>query len=473
MMLKEIANWSIEAKDEDTERYFYYFDDVRALEDGHKNYVIGRKGTGKTAIAEFLHQRSEYNRFSRLLSFKNFPFNFLYKYNDDSFSRPNQYITVWTYVIYHYICGMMSENAAVTSKLSIDLSQHFAPDVAGALSQNIKRITHKSYSLSFLGLGGGLEQGNENLEFDIIAAVNVLRNFVLNNIDESQYYIIFDELDEDYRDVLNPDRRDGYFELLISLFKACQIVRSDLSKSGSRVRPIVFLRDDIFDLCRDVDKNKWLDRSVRLDWDTARLRSLINFRLSRAGEDQGTSDEGSPWDKAFAVRVTGYGHQQRIKADTFNFLLSRTFMRPRDLISYIRECARVSVSKDKKRIDNSDIKDAASAHSAYMRREIIDEMFPIVDDISEILDVLATIRKPVFTRKEFNDRFREFVNKRGRGRPVLGETKVLELLYHFNVIGNVTKGDRRVFAYDSDVKVLNMYENFCIHNGLIYSLKVL
>ena len=51
---------------------------------------------------------------------------------------------------------------------------------------------------------------------------------ILKNIDESEYYIIFDELDEDYRDILNPDRKDGYFELLISLFKACQM---DTSKN--------------------------------------------------------------------------------------------------------------------------------------------------------------------------------------------------------------------------------------------------
>ena len=89
-VLKEISKWSIEAKDEDTSKYFFHFDDVTDIENGEKNYVIGRKGTGKTAIAAFLHRQKKHNRFSRLLSFKNFPFNSLYDHADGAYNRPNQ-----------------------------------------------------------------------------------------------------------------------------------------------------------------------------------------------------------------------------------------------------------------------------------------------------------------------------------------------------------------------------------------------
>jgi len=43
-LLQEISNWSIEAKDEDTNRYFFHFDDVSAIENGRKRFVVGRKG---------------------------------------------------------------------------------------------------------------------------------------------------------------------------------------------------------------------------------------------------------------------------------------------------------------------------------------------------------------------------------------------------------------------------------------------
>ncbi|WP_193051488.1 hypothetical protein [Pseudoalteromonas undina] len=48
-----------------------------------------------------------------------------------------------------------------------------------------------------------------------------------------------------------------YTELLTSLFKAVQDVRSIFRHSN--VFPIVFLRDDIYDILQDPDKGKWTD----------------------------------------------------------------------------------------------------------------------------------------------------------------------------------------------------------------------
>lgn len=473
--LTEIAAWPIEAKEESSSEYFFHFNDVSFIENGVKNYVIGRKGTGKTAIAEYLHRRVSFDRFSRMLSFKNFPFNALYDFADNSYNRPNQYITIWTYVIYNYICSMMSENATVLSKCSIDLRKSFSFEVKGALAQSVKNITSRNYSLSILGIGGALSETKGQERFDFVRANEALRSFIIENIDESVYFIIFDELDEDYRDVLNPDRRDGYFELLISLFKAVQNVRAELASCSAKIRPVIFLRDDIFDLCRDVDKNKWLDRAVVLRWDESQLRQLTKFRLARALELSGSPTEiDRAWDAIFSVRTTRFGSNGKNSSDTFKFMIGRTFLRPRDVISYLRECAKIALAKDDpQRINNDIIKDAIDGHSAYMRREIIDETFPVLEDISEVLDVISKIRKQIFSRKEFNDRYREYININSEGRSRdLTESQVLKILYHFNVIGNVTSGGHRVYAYNSEVKVLNMDENFCVHSGLMRSLSI-
>ena len=471
-LLEEISGWSIEAKDEDTEKYFFHFDDVSQIENGTKNYVIGRKGTGKTAISEYIHGQKEYDQFSRMLSFKNFPFNALYDLADDDYTRPNQYITIWKYVIYHYICSMMGDNEKVASRCDFDLKSAFGFEVQGALSRSVKNITSKEYNLSFLGVGGGYANSSGESKFDFVVANSVLLDFIKDKIDESEYYLMFDELDEDYRDVLNPDRRDKYFELLISLFKAVQSIRAELKKYN--VRPIIFLRDDIFDLCRDNDKNKWLDRAVMLKWDEAQLRKLVNYRLAVAAEMSGVDhDPQAAWFTAFSVDQTRWGHRSRAD-DTFKYLLSRTFLRPRDVISYIRECAAVAESRGHSRIGNDAIKDGLDAHSGYMRREIIDEAFPVLDEISEILNVISRMRKIIFTKKEFSDRFREYQNSLPKDqRTRLSESQILRILYHFNVIGNTVTGGHRVFAYNSDVKVLDLERPLCVHNGLLKTLKII
>ena len=77
--LREIADWKLEAADEDTSRYFYGFPGVAEVQSGNKYYIIGRKGSGKTAVAEHVRSLSGPRTFVRSLSFKNFPFNELYK----------------------------------------------------------------------------------------------------------------------------------------------------------------------------------------------------------------------------------------------------------------------------------------------------------------------------------------------------------------------------------------------------------
>lgn len=45
--------WKLEAKQED-EKYFYFVNEADDILSGKKNMVIGRKGEGKTAIAQYM-----------------------------------------------------------------------------------------------------------------------------------------------------------------------------------------------------------------------------------------------------------------------------------------------------------------------------------------------------------------------------------------------------------------------------------
>ena len=99
--IENIASfWRLEAKLEDNNKYFYFYDEVQDILDNKKCFVIGRKGTGKTAICEYIAKIRNYDTFAIKLSFKNFPFNELYHLQNQKYTRPNEYITLWKYVIY-------------------------------------------------------------------------------------------------------------------------------------------------------------------------------------------------------------------------------------------------------------------------------------------------------------------------------------------------------------------------------------
>ncbi|NWB14388.1 hypothetical protein HX819_08245 [Pseudomonas sp. D6002] len=93
-LLTEISTWKREAKSENNDRYFYHVKEVDQIAKGDKYFIIGRKGSGKTAISEFFNRQSKYNVFSEKLSFKNFPFNELYSRNNKKYTAPNEFISI-------------------------------------------------------------------------------------------------------------------------------------------------------------------------------------------------------------------------------------------------------------------------------------------------------------------------------------------------------------------------------------------
>ncbi len=275
------------------------------------------------------------------------------------------------------------------------------------------------------------------------------------------------------RDVISRSN-NNYFELIVGLFKAAQELhayfRSTLKKD---VRPVVFLRDDIFDLLRDNDKPKWEDKKVDLNWNSLMLRDFLAFRINKAAGSSDPPDFRENWQRVFSVETTRTNNRHNRTTTTMNYILRSTYMRPRDVISYVRAAAKLALNQGDDRIDNPIIKDAERLHSGFMRNEIIAEMYPVVPHVSEILDMLAELRKVIVTRKEFNDNYRNLVKQIHSDGAFINEQRALDFLFYFGAIGNVTTGsNHQIFRYDSPRAKYNRRENICVHRSLLKSLDI-
>lgn len=204
MLLDEIReNWKLDAKTENSHRYFYHVKEVARIVSGNRSYVIGRKGTGKTAISEYIAGLADPNIFSEKLSFKHFPFNDLYDLKNTGYTAPNQYITLWKYIIYSHVCKMMARNEAIDSEAQIPLKKLFSPEPVNTLHRWIKKWTANDFSLHILGTGGKLGLKEQAVSDSWISRVDVLESVIANYVDDSKYYVIFDELDEDYKNIID------------------------------------------------------------------------------------------------------------------------------------------------------------------------------------------------------------------------------------------------------------------------------
>jgi hypothetical protein len=469
--LDEIRNWKLEAKFEDTERYFYEFAAVEKLLTGQRFFVIGRKGTGKTAISEFIRRIQRHDVFSEKLTFKNFPFNELYSRTNTQYTMPNQYITLWKYIIYSFICRLMSKNEAIDGEISASLAEIYAVDSKTNLQRMLHRWTASEFSISAFGTGGKISKTKNINPTSWVEKCDVLEDVIREYCDKSTYYIIFDELDEDYKEMVENHGKSEYISLVTSLFKAAMDVRQSLA--GVNVFPIVFLRDDIYDLVQDSDKNKWNDFRIDLDWKREHIQNLLSFRLSRAANPTGSIlNFEKAWNSAFRDEGVRVGFRQKKRIETFDYIARSTLMRPRDFIRYLQVCAESDAKEGHSKISPETVRREDKSFSNYLRNEIEDEVHGVLPDISGILDTLGHLRKPIFSIEEFRNAYKE--------RLATGAVKtpdadfVLHILFHFSIIGNRPKQKLlEFFKFSNKEARFNSKEDIIVHRGLYKSLQII
>lgn len=462
--LRQIADWKLDAKFDNNLRYFFVIPEIEAIENADKCYVIGRKGTGKTAISEYLSNKSSHDIFSCKLSFKNFPFNDLYALEDNSYTHPNTYITLWKYIIYSSIARLMILNQNIDSTIRSKLESIYSPDIGSSLPKNITRWTTRNIGFSVLATGVSIGHSTTTRPSDAswTDRIDVLEQLIATYLDESKYFVLFDELDEDYREVQDKEATTRYTSLLIGLFKAAQDIRSKFTQNNTGILPVIFLRDDIYALLMDSDKTKWSDFSINLSWDVNKIKLLLAFRISRAFNATSPPLEfDAAWKTIVSPRYIGI----RAKRDSFDFVALHTLSRPRDYIQYLKSAATIAMTNELSIIDAPSLAHASHDYSSYLRSEFIDELYPIIPEISSVFDVLAQIGKQTFTTRDFSKAYLQSV--RINQLPKRDPLELLEILFDFSVLGYVVPGsNRRIFKNNEPKAIFNPAYSVIIQYGL-------
>ena len=88
--------------DPNLEKYFLDNGYWSKVIDSNVFFVVGKKGTGKSAIYRMIEQASLHNGCLVInKDFGEFPFEKLLSLQDDNFAKPNQYQTIWRNVIFN------------------------------------------------------------------------------------------------------------------------------------------------------------------------------------------------------------------------------------------------------------------------------------------------------------------------------------------------------------------------------------
>lgn len=463
-------DWKLEAKQEDA-KYFYFVNEAEEILAGKKSMVIGRKGEGKTALAQYIYKQEGFDVFTEKMTFKNFPFNIIYNLTDSNYTKPNQYISIWKYLMYTTICKQMISNNNIDSEIVNQLIKVFpTEDNKSKLSRLIEKYTVNEFGFQILSSGMNVGGERRKAEISWTEIIDILEDTILEHIDHSRYYIVFDELDEDYKNFRDEQEKSNYFDMVTGLFKAIQDVRSLFGERDINVYPIVFLRTDIYNLITYSDKNKWSDSIINIVWTTEKLQELIKYRLNILLGTENLSFDKC-WRRLFGTGEIGYGSRKMKKMGSFDYILRSTQNRPRDFIKYFQECANQALINNALLVRPDLVREADNEFSEYMKNEIIDEIYAVLPEYEDIFEILSLIRKQTFNPSEFVEKYDQMV-KEGKIQD-RGAEKVLKILFDFSVIGNDPSiKHQAIFKYEKESAKFNFRENIIVHRGLYKALQI-
>lgn len=426
--------------------------DIMALK---RHMVIGKKGSGKTAIFKKIITTKAPDYFAYGHTFSDYPWHYHERQARIGIPDFDKYTHSWKYLILlsvakialnqdqsiPYDAATMEEMLRLESFV-VDTYGSRDPDLSQVFSP-IKNLKLKPYfELDWRILKAGISpEAVPVAELPtIVQEVNAaIQRIVLRCLNrEHKYYIAFDQLDLGF-DPNSPE----YANRLTGLLLASRDINLAAREAGINLFVVVFLRDDIYDCLHFEDKNKMTENFVSLiEWDTPRtqktLRALMERRFGIVlGDEPGQRVD---WNAVFNEEREMPGHQTK-----YEHMRDRTYLRPRDLIKF----ANCALSRYKERggkdagadhaskIDNVDIHNARVEFSEYFLREIDDEVHKHMADYEKHLDVLRALGKWQFERKEFDIAYAQ----QYPGAP-LAPGDALEKLYEFSFIGFYRAGGR-------------------------------
>ena len=380
------------AAENETRSLADYFVPTASFQDakrGNARLVVGRKGSGKTAIFYAVRNHFNRRRSHLVLDLKPEGHQFT-KFHDTVLSRlspglkEHTLVAFWNYILLaemaqkiidsEYSYSMHDPDRRRTfDHLAEVLSEH-VPSDAGDFSERLLRQVDRLLDRIVPDeappeTAGELTQAL--FQTDIPDLDEALTAYL---VDREEVWILVDNLDKGW-----PTRGASYADMLIlrSLMEATRRLQRQFESRDVSLKALVFLRNDIYEyLVRNMsDRGK--DTAIDLAWEDPELfRQIVAGRLRTGANIEGDFDELWP---QFFVQQVGV-------EDSFNFLLNRTLMRPRDLLNFLHRCVEVAVNRGHDRVDEEDI---LHAYKVYSEDILFETAF-------EIKDVFPNVPDPIY-----------------------------------------------------------------------------
>ncbi|MFT3912587.1 MAG: hypothetical protein QM704_00450 [Anaeromyxobacteraceae bacterium] len=446
--------------------------------------VLGRKGSGKTAIFRKIIRTRKHDFFSFGHTFSDYPWHHHNLQAQIGVPEELRYVQSWQYLILLTTAKLLlnqdqSQPWSETAQEELSRIEKFVVDSYGTRDPDVTQLfspakrlrirPHIRIGKEWADLGLDLERLPVSDLPRVLQEVNanVSRAVVECLNPELDYFVCFDELDRGF------DLKSAtYGNMLIGLLLAAKLLNDQARNAGKRFSVVVFLRDDIYQTLKFEDKNKVSETLVsRIEWDSARTKWTLQALMERRFEKVIGDGAKVPWSTVFDEL-----HQMPGRQTKYQHMLDRTFRRPRDIIKFSNEVLHAFKARGQyaeTTFTNDDVSNARAPYSEYLLRELEDEVHKHLPAHEEYFEILRAVGTGLFGREELESTCKK--------RPDLlkdGSTpiQVLRQLFEFSVVayqktGGVGGGSEYVWRHiETRARFDEAAVYFRVHPGLVEAL---
>lgn len=444
--------------------------------------VLGKKGSGKTAIFRKFISLREHDIFPFGHTFTDYPWHHHDKQAAIGVPPEERYVHSWRYLILLTASKIilnqdqsqpwsekMFEHLRKLEKFIIDSYGTRDPDVSEIFSPAKKLRFKSSFKIPLSSLELSLETQEVPIDHLPTIIQDVNRNLteaIITTLNpEFNYYICFDQLDLGF----NP-ADENYKNRLVGLVLAARDLNIRAKQAGKKLSVLVFLRDDIYQTLRFEDKNKVTEAfTTRIEWDTERSNQTLKELMQKRFAAVLDIPEDGAWEKVFNESEQMSGRQSK-----YQHMLDRTFLRPRDMIKFCNETLtshkKLPTEERDDLFSNRSVNDARSEYSHYFLSELDDEIFKHLKHYETFIEILKSLDSLQFTRDDFDDacKNRERIIPDGYDpSKILSDLFEFSLIAYYNPGGGGYGGSEYIWRYkDSRARFNEAATSFRIHPGL-------
>jgi len=452
--------------------------------DADRFLIIGRKGSGKTAIFRKILRTKEPDVFPYGHTFRDYPWHHHDKQKRVGVPEHECFAHSWKYLCLITLAKMLlnHDNSQPWDEFSLNslaALETFVIDTYGSKDPDVSQVFQPATKLKLNAkLGLKLPAIEASVSPQVVAMNdlpsvvqevngNLLDKVVRSLNPEHKYYVLFDELD------LGFSNEDANYSLrLKGLIHAARDINLYAKDVGRSLNVIVFLRDDIYERLKFEDKNKITEAGVsRIEWDSPRTTHTLKEIMSRRIGSLLQTDSSGAWEKAFDE-----DNRMRSSQTKYQHIIDRTMLRPRDMIKFCNEILRSYklAGHTSEKFENLDVNNAFSEYSKYLAAELEDEIFkhiPHHENVFELLRDLDSVQFDLGVFEQICAQRKDLVPEGKTPKGILTELFEFSIVGYYQLGGAGYGGAEFVFRYKSPQAKFNTgAKSFQVHLGLSKAL---